>query len=126
MKPKTIEEIQGEVTKEKMFKEWDSLTPYGQNLCWPEVCKRYAIEVTKPISDLLAVMHGDGGHYTAKHGLVKSVEDAIELLHTKWKSPDQVRDACKASLEKASENVRVNFDTVTHKKFITDEQNIVL
>lgn len=28
--------------------------------------------------NLLAIMHGDGGHYTDKHGVSKSVLDAID------------------------------------------------
>jgi len=32
------------------------------------------------IYDLLAVIHRDGGHYTAKHGEKKSLEDAIEII----------------------------------------------
>ena len=30
--------------------------------------------------DLLAIIHRDGGHYTEKNGLEKSVNDAIELI----------------------------------------------
>jgi len=36
------------------------------------------------VLNLLAVLHRDGGHYTAKHGFIKSVEDAIALMHVKW------------------------------------------
>jgi hypothetical protein len=36
------------------------------------------------IRDLLAFLHGDGGHYTHKYGLQKSIDDAIELIGTKW------------------------------------------
>ena len=31
------------------------------------------------LMDLLAVLHRDGGHYTQKHGLQKSWEDAMKL-----------------------------------------------
>jgi len=31
--------------------------------------------------NLLAVIHGDGGHYTHDHGVEKSVEDAIAIFH---------------------------------------------
>jgi hypothetical protein len=41
-------------------------------------------QVTHAIGELLAVLHGDGGHYTAKHGLLKSIKDAQELLHAEW------------------------------------------
>ena len=30
------------------------------------------------LKDILAIMHGDGGHYTLKHGLKKSYQDAIK------------------------------------------------
>ena len=40
-----------------------------RNLC--DVCY-----YKRPLLDLLAVIHRDGGHYTEKHGLEKSVEDA--------------------------------------------------
>lgn len=30
---------------------------------------------------LLAVLHGDGGHYTGKHGMEKSCEDAKKMFH---------------------------------------------
>jgi hypothetical protein len=32
------------------------------------------------LSDLLAVIHGDGGHYQAKHGTIKAVKDAIRIV----------------------------------------------
>lgn len=35
------------------------------------------------LGNLLARIHGDGGHYTSEHGLTKAVEDA-ELLVSKW------------------------------------------
>jgi len=31
--------------------------------------------------DLLADMHGDGGHYALKHGVKKAVEDALEKFY---------------------------------------------
>ena len=36
------------------------------------------------ISNLLAVIHRDGGHYEAKHGLLKAVEDAEKKVQT-WR-----------------------------------------
>lgn len=33
------------------------------------------------VSDLLAVLHGDGGHYEAKHGREKAARDALEIVH---------------------------------------------
>lgn len=32
------------------------------------------------LGDLLAVIHGDGGHYQYKHGAAKAVEDAVKKL----------------------------------------------
>lgn len=32
------------------------------------------------VRELLPIVHGDGGHYTEKHGLTKSVEDAIKIV----------------------------------------------
>ena len=31
-------------------------------------------------SDLLAVIHRDGGHYEAKHGLLKAIEEAERII----------------------------------------------
>ena len=31
--------------------------------------------------NLLAVIHGDGGHYVARHGLEKAVEDAKRIVN---------------------------------------------
>ena len=33
--------------------------------------------------DLLAVLHRDGGHYTAEHGIKKSVEAALKIASDK-------------------------------------------
>lgn len=53
MKPKTIEEIQDEVVKEFIThapfstREWRFISGQTQLRLWPEICKRYAIEVAK-------------------------------------------------------------------------------
>ena len=31
--------------------------------------------------NLLAVIHGDGGHYVARHGLEKAVKDATKIVN---------------------------------------------
>jgi hypothetical protein len=36
--------------------------------------------VNHDLYNILAVIHRDGGHYTAKHGLEKSVKDAQEIV----------------------------------------------
>lgn len=45
------------------------------------------------LSNLLAVIHADGGHYEAEHGTVKAVTDAIEKVfemkaHLTKRAPD--------------------------------------
>jgi len=37
---------------------------------------------TQDLKNLLAVIHRDGGHYTEKHGIKKSVEDAMLMVST--------------------------------------------
>jgi len=34
----------------------------------------------RPLLDLLAIIHGDGGQYTGEWGLSKSVKDAIKIV----------------------------------------------
>lgn len=41
-------------------------------------------EILSAIDNLIAVLHGDGGHYREKHGRLKAIEDAHALLHKKW------------------------------------------
>jgi len=60
------------------------------------VCGSYAVNLAKhdktkdicdvcyykiPLMNLLAYIHRDGGHYTAEHGLEKSVKDAKEVIN---------------------------------------------
>ena len=33
------------------------------------------------LKELLAIIHRDGGHYTEKHGIEKSVKDAITIIY---------------------------------------------
>lgn len=46
--------------------------------------KRSGAEITylerEAISNLIAVICGDGGHYESKHGLLKAVEDAEHIV----------------------------------------------
>lgn len=37
-------------------------------------------EIKQKVGDLLATIHRDGGHYTAEHGLEKSLADAINVV----------------------------------------------
>ena len=36
---------------------------------------------------LLAILHGDGGHYQEKHGTLKAIIDAKELINKEWIRP---------------------------------------
>ena len=42
------------------------------------------------LEELLAVIHGDGGHYTDEHGLAKSVADA----EVKWYAAQKICALC--------------------------------
>lgn len=46
------------------------------------------------LQNLLAVIHRDGGHYTAQHGLSKSYEDAIQLSSERIAALDGVGVLC--------------------------------
>ena len=39
-----------------------------------------ALEQVQYVSNLLAVIHGDGGHYIDQHGWKKATDDAIEVV----------------------------------------------
>ncbi len=41
-------------------------------------------KINSAISELLAVLHGDGGHYEQSNGKLKAIRDAQKLLHIKW------------------------------------------
>jgi hypothetical protein len=34
------------------------------------------------LSDLLAIIHRDGGHYEAEHGTQRAFEDAVRIVHS--------------------------------------------
>ena len=42
--------------------------------------------------NLLAVIHGDGGHYVARHGLEKAVEDAKQVINRLKQIEDKALD----------------------------------
>jgi hypothetical protein len=42
--------------------------------------RRKLEQYRRPLLDILAVVHRDGGHYTVDHGLEKSVEDALKII----------------------------------------------
>ena len=41
-------------------------------------------KIKQALSNLLAVMHGDGGHHEGKVGTLQAIKDAEALLHNKW------------------------------------------
>lgn len=41
------------------------------------------------LNELLAVIHGDGGHYQDRHGTPKAVQDAIKKWHAATARQDQ-------------------------------------
>ena len=42
--------------------------------------------------NLLAVIHSDGGHYVARHGLEKAVEDAVKIVNRLKQIEDMALD----------------------------------
>lgn len=42
--------------------------------------KYWANYYRQKLKNVLAVAHRDGGHYTTKHGIEKSTEDAIQII----------------------------------------------
>lgn len=68
--------------------------------------------MTEPLStrerqatlDLLAVMHGDGGHYTHEHGLEKSARDATDEYYALIKDRDRLLSALNR-LQQAADRV---------------------
>jgi hypothetical protein len=60
------------------------------NLQWPSERSLPNEKRFHELSELLAVMHGDGGHHESKVGTIQAVKDAMELLHTKWIVKEEV------------------------------------
>jgi hypothetical protein len=44
--------------------------------------------ILEMLRNLLAVIHGDGGHHTEWFGLMKSVQDAMDKVQSKERSPE--------------------------------------
>lgn len=71
------------------------------------------------ISELLAVMHRDGGHYQVKVGTIQAIKDAKELLFTEWQSSDQIEslraevDRLKNDLKHSEERADQRLDSYT-------------
>ncbi len=50
------------------------------------------------LSNLLAIIHRDGGHYEVEHGADKATDDATELLFKRRQIADELVWACKLGL----------------------------
>jgi len=64
--------------------------------------KVYALQVAKVdqcVGNLLAVIHGDGGHYQADHGLVKACEDGERVFHDLRMSLEALRESHQILIE---------------------------
>ena len=48
-------------------------------------------EARHALHEILAVIHRDGGHYTGKHGIAKSVEDAHAAWAAMMREMDKLR-----------------------------------
>jgi len=66
------------------------------------------ITLRRELSELLAVMHGDGGHYEEKHTTVKAVIDAKALLHTKWVTNEHLADI--NNLAEDNKSLRLSYE----------------
>jgi hypothetical protein len=56
------------------------------------------------LSNLLAVIHADGGHYEAEHGTVKAVTDAIEKVFEMKAHAQQARAGGRAASSAVQSN----------------------
>lgn len=61
------------------------------------------LEADHWLGELLACLHGDGGHYQGDHGMEKATKDAISAHYEQQKALDELRaerDAYRAALER--------------------------
>lgn len=102
---------------------------------WISPLQKELLELKAEIGELLAVMHGDGGHYQSKHGTNKAVKDAFELIGNKWVTNEHLvdinevikeRDALKAELSEANNRLMAAKTMMTHyySKLNNEQQNI--
>ena len=54
---------------------------FQQQLAFEEEENKKLRKENESASNLLAIIHRDGGHYQTKHGTVKSIKDAIKIWH---------------------------------------------
>jgi len=47
--------------------------------------------LNKELSNILAVIHGDGGHYEDEHGIEKATKDAIEKFYSKCNEIEELK-----------------------------------
>lgn len=93
MRPHLADIVVHKDTKEHMF-EGDFIYRMKEKEITP-----LTDEAMHHLGELLAVMHGDGGHYQEYHGTEKAIKDALGLLHKKWRHTAE-RDALKAEVER--------------------------
>lgn len=60
---------------------------------------------TKELLEHLAVMHGDGGHYVQKHGLLKAIQDASTKYYDRLKAWDKETFELKVKVEKLNNQI---------------------
>lgn len=87
----------------------EALTAYASLREKPSLAERTLL-------DLLAMIHGDGGHYHARHGLQKAYDDAVEIVASlrekeeakpseEWKLLDWIYDQFRLSSDGRSHDV---------------------
>ena len=59
----------------------------------------------RPLLNLLAIIHGDGGCYTGDHGIKKSAEDATQLVY-KLREIELMHHAHPVTKEKTKTKIR--------------------
>lgn len=67
-------------------------------------------QIMSAIDNLVAVIHGDGGQYREKHGRLKAIEDAQELLHKKWVISEGFETESKLKLWEKEKTKVIEFD----------------
>jgi DNA mismatch repair ATPase MutS len=88
-------------------------------------------EENRHAGNLLAVMHGDGGHYISKHGWAKACEDAEQIRHGYKEEIDRLEAAHKkaddtiADYEQAAARLMCKCGTTVENNNISDYERII-
>ena len=79
-------------------------------------------ELRAELQNLLAVIHRDGGHYTAEHGLEKSVQDAMRLVPELRAERDELRAGLlpPATADDTALGWTLHHDTVRRVKLLAE------